>query len=331
MLNVLLILLAFAALTAVTYLVAVFSVECRRPWVVCLMYHRFATREEYRKRQGTERIFTIPVESFDQQIRHLKDSGYTFVTPEQVRRCAVGEAQLPHPSVLLTIDDGCMSIYQHAIPVLRKYGARATVFVTTDPASYVFQEACGGERRLTDNELRQADGDCLQFESHAVTHRPLRGMSEELIRHELAESKRQLDAVLLRPVSYLAIPGNWFDDNVMRIAREVGYKAVWCSKPGGVRAGSDLFGLPRVNVEGQLTIGQFASAITPWGVTVRRLLASIKTLPAQLLGPRVWLPIRRAILRFVPGNYLSVRRLLTAAGVLAMIAAAVGALSLLSR
>src|SRR5205823_3914242 len=156
------------------------------------------------RRQGTERIFTIPIEAFDEQIRYLEESGYTFITAQEVHKFVLGEIVLPRLCVLLTIDDGCASIYEHALPVLQRHGAKATIFLTLDPASYVFQVACGGERRLSNEELRQSPGEMLQFESHALTHRPLRGLSDAELQHELVESKRQLEALLPREVRYLA-------------------------------------------------------------------------------------------------------------------------------
>lgn len=296
-------------------LIAAFLRQARRPRVICLMYHRLAPREVYDKREGTEQVFTMPAQSFEEQVRYLKNAGYSFLTADQVRAWVAGEFMPPDPSVLMTFDDGCISVYNVALPVLHRHDASAVCFFTLDPNSHVFSESAGGERRLTDEELKASDGTTIQYESHAVSHRPLRGMPHEEIRCELAESKRQLEQILSRDIRFLAIPGNWYDDHVMRIAREVGYEAVWCSRPGMVRAGMDPFGLPRVNIEGQLTMPQFVAAISPRGVAIRSVLAWVKGAPARWLGPRYWLPVRRVIMRCIPGHHLSMRRLIVVSGV----------------
>jgi len=290
-----------------------------RPRVVCLMYHRLAPREIYEKRQGTERVFTLPAESFEEQIRYLKNAGYSFLTCEQVRDWAAGEFTPPDPSVLLTFDDGCISVYEVALPILERHDARVVCFFTLDPESYVFTELAGGERRLSDDELKTADGPTIEFESHAVSHQPLRGMTDDEIRFELVESKCQLEQILSRDIRFLAIPGNWFDANVMKIARQVGYQAVWCSRPGFTRAGMSVYGLPRINVEGQLTMPQFVSAISPRGVAIRRFLAWIKSAPARWLGPKYWLPVRKIIMRCIPGHHLSMRRVIVISGVVLLV------------
>lgn len=312
------IILSAFALAGVS-LIGLLLIERRKPRLVCLMYHRFAPLAEYQRTERSERIFTVAAEHFDRQLAHLKESGYTFVSADQARSFAAGELVLPTPSVLLTFDDGCLSAYELALPILRRHGAYATMFVTTDPRSYVFKLPDRADRRLTDDELRSADGDTLRIESHGVTHRPLSGLGEEDIRHELSESRRVLSRLLSRDVAYFAIPGNWYNEQVMRMARQVGYRAVWCSNPGAVRPGSSLFGLPRVNVEGTMTLRQFASAIRPWGTAWRRWVSAFKRAPRRLLGPRLWLPVRAVLLHLVPGQYLSARRMLAGAGLLAAV------------
>lgn len=287
--------------------------EHRRPRVLCLMYHRLASTEDYGRSQGTERVFTLPADVFEEQVAYLKQAGYSFVTPDAVRRFVFGEMQLPDRSVMLTFDDGCRSVDQIARPILARYGACATTFVTTDPNSYVFAQSGPEHRRLMDGELRQADGEVMRFESHAVSHRPLSGMRDEEIRRELADSKKELERVLGREVSYLAIPGNWFDRRVMRIAREVGYRAVWCSNPATVRRGDNPYRLPRINIEGHLAANQFAAAISPLGIATRRLVSLIKRTPGRVLGPACWERLRKVFFRCIPGGYVSTQRVLVAA------------------
>lgn len=292
---------------AVGGLIAVWAVEARAPRVICLMYHRLAPREVYAAIKGTERIFTVPVDEFDRQISYLKQNAYSFVTPEQVHAFATGRAGVPPKAVLISFDDGCRSFRTLAAPVLQRHGACAVVFVTTDPTSRIFRFGAGQER-LTDADLAQLDPAVACVGSHGVTHRPLRGMPESEVRQELAESRQQLERLIGRPVRYLSIPHNWFNRRILRIARESGYEAVWCSWVGVVRPGCYPLSLRRVNVEGPFTLAEFARALTPLGIAQRRLVSLIKTAPGWLLGPKLWTPLRRALLRVLPGGYISFKR-----------------------
>ena len=86
----------------------------------------------------------------------------------------------------------------------------------------------------------------------------------------------------------------------------------------GEDVGAGLFGLPRVNVEGELSLEQFIRALHPVGIAKRRLLAGIKRIPARLLGLRYWLPLRKVIMGCIPGHHLSMRRMLTIAKIVAV-------------
>lgn len=276
------------------------------------MYHRLFSREDYERTTGTERIFAMSVDSFDRQIAYLKDAGYRFVTSDHASSFISENLDLPKKSVLVTFDDGCESVLKHAQPILKKHGACATVFVTTDPESYVFKLNDGKDPRMTDEQLRSLDPDTISIQSHAISHNPLRGMTAEQLRHELQDSRTQLEAITNRQVIYLAIPGNWFDNKVMQIAKQAGYKAVWYSNPGITKKGANPFGLPRLNVEGNLDMPQFIKSITPCGIRQRQIAISIKRLPGKILGPKYWMPVRNAIIRCIPGGYISRQRMIGA-------------------
>lgn len=276
--------------------------------VLCLMYHRLCTADAYQHLQGTERMFTLPVEQFDRHISHLTGEGLTFLSPQEVEAFARGHLKLKRGGVMITFDDGCRSVGELAAPVLRSYGAKATLFVTTDPASYVF-DLSPDDPRLTDEAIAALDGDTIQIESHSVTHQPLTGMRDSELRNELVGSRLHLEAVLHRDVGYFAIPGNWFDKRVIRLARNAGYRGLWCSNPGWVHCGSHGFPFPRVNIDGDVTLDGFRRQISPFGVVRRRVVMAVKRTPGRILGPRLWDPVRRAALACVPGGYLSMRRI----------------------
>lgn len=295
---------ALAALAAAT-----------RPRVLCLMYHRVASRESWEALRGGERLFTLPDDAFDAQLGWLRERGYRLVGAGDVARFARGEGRLEDRSVLLTIDDGCVSAHTRMLPILRRHGAQVILFVTTDAASAVFRDAGAGERRLTDAEIRELAAAGVEIGSHAVSHRPLSAMHEEEIRRELVDSKRELERVTGAPVRYFAVPANWFDARVLRIARETGYEAVFCSRPGTVRHGGGAFGIARVNVEGGLDLEGFARALSPAGIAQRRLVMALRGLPKRLVGPRVWTALRESALGRAGGHWLSPSRMAAAAAI----------------
>jgi peptidoglycan/xylan/chitin deacetylase (PgdA/CDA1 family) len=263
------------------------------------MYHRLASPESYRTIRGLEQKYTLPTDKFEEQISHFRENNYRFVTPNLVRQYVLDEIRMDRKAVMITFDDGCASVIQYAIPILEKYQACATLFVTTDPESYIFHSGDHAQRRATDKELREIDSNIMSIQSHTVTHRPLVSLGSQEMRFELENSKSDLEQITGKEVDYLGIPSNWYNQNVIRTAQETGYKAVWCSRPGRIDQKSNLFALPRLNVDGRFSLAQLIQLMSPFGLTKRRVYFQIKRMPARLLGPTIWMPLRTVIVRLV--------------------------------
>ena len=100
------------------------------PWLTVLTYHRIhpdAMTQPFD--QGV--IDTTPAE-FEQQIATLRRY-FTLIGLEELRSHLAGGPLPPNPAVL-TFDDGYRDCYDRALPILLKYGVKATFFIAT---SYV--------------------------------------------------------------------------------------------------------------------------------------------------------------------------------------------------
>ena len=88
--------------------------------VPVLMYHHI-TDEAVTNSDITEA-------GFRRQMDALRAGGYTPVSLEQLLAYAGGTGSLPDRPVLITFDDGYMSTYERAFPILGEYGFPAVVF-----------------------------------------------------------------------------------------------------------------------------------------------------------------------------------------------------------
>ena len=86
-----------------------------------LMYHHFGD-------EGSPEV-TISADAFESHMKALSDAGYTAISFEDLHEYVFSGAPLPDRPVLITIDDGYMSVYDIAFPILEKYGMKATVFI----------------------------------------------------------------------------------------------------------------------------------------------------------------------------------------------------------
>jgi len=289
--------------------------------VQVLLYHRVRTREAYDAIRGAERNFSIPSDRFRAQLERLKNAGYRFIGLDETYAILNGDAPASGLLACVTFDDGSESTLSKAHPILQELDIPATVFVTTDPASWVFEV----EPRLQDTEIQMLHQGGWTIGSHCVSHNSLIECSPDELNTELQRSRRSLEELLNRPVPDLAIPLNFHNRRIRTACLHAGYRTVFTADPGILRAGCDPGAIPRIAIEGQLTAGALLRTLTPFGLVQRRVINTLKRLPPRLLGGARWMPIRAWLFRSRVGRYLTyagIRRALIAAGILWLIAMA---------
>ena len=89
--------------------------------VPVLMYHHISE-------EGNDSTELSP-EAFEAQIAALAEAGYTSVFPEDLAAYVREGKELPEKPIVITFDDGYLSNYEYAYPILKKYGMVATIFV----------------------------------------------------------------------------------------------------------------------------------------------------------------------------------------------------------
>lgn len=105
--------------------------EWRRNRLLILCYHGISQDDEH---EWNPEFFMRP-ETLERRLEILRIGGYRVLSlSEGLDRLAKGS--LPPRSVVLTFDDGMTNFRSHALPILRKYGCPATVYMRTDYCGY---------------------------------------------------------------------------------------------------------------------------------------------------------------------------------------------------
>ncbi len=139
--------------------------------VIVLLYHRF---EEHPRKGDT---LAITPEEFEKEMQEIKDDGFTVIPMQDFLAWRHGEKNIPAKSCIITIDDGYLSGYDTAWPILKKFGYPFTMFI------YIDYIGAGGKSISWDQlaEMRDAGVD---IESHTYSH-------SHLLRPELWRRCRQ--------------------------------------------------------------------------------------------------------------------------------------------
>jgi peptidoglycan/xylan/chitin deacetylase (PgdA/CDA1 family) len=218
--------------------------------IISLLYHRVADTHP--------NDWTIDRDRFRYQMDWLKQNCDLVTLAEAQRRVAAGKNDLP--TVCVTFDDGYAENCDFAIPWLIENQIPVTYFVTTDNilTGCPFPHDVERGRPLPPNtveQIQQISAAGVEIGAHSRTHADLgANLTEEELRMEIAGSKRDLEAMLGKPVNYFAFPYGLHRNMTttgFRIAYEAGFTGV-CSAYGAYNMpGDDSFHLQRIHGDPQ--------------------------------------------------------------------------------
>lgn len=261
---------------------------------VALMYHNLE--------QDPANRYSLPVETFEQQVAWLRAEGYVIEGfPELEMRLARG--LFPERYVVMTFDDGHRSNLR-AAEILSRAGAQATFFLTRDFCRH-------NPAFLRDGEIRELASLC-SVGGHGVTHAPLSRLDAAQTRAELAESKAWLEDITGSPVTTMSAPGGFISRAVLRQARDVGYTLVgnsveWWNEPSTVNIERLV---NRVAIWQGMPLSLFARIVRYDAryLRARRLRAGALELARRILPLHLYHGLSRALYRLrqtLPGRQLS--------------------------
>jgi peptidoglycan/xylan/chitin deacetylase (PgdA/CDA1 family) len=148
------------------------------------------------------------------------------------------------PAVALTFDDGHLSHYVCAFPLLAARGLRADFFV--NPARV------GTAGFASWSQLRAMAAAGMSIQSHGYDHRYFDELAPAVLREDLQRARGEIEAHIGQPVTLLAPPGGRAPAGLAALARATGYRHVLGSRPGRIAGRTGLRVLPRVPVTADL-------------------------------------------------------------------------------
>lgn len=145
-----------------------------------LYFHSVAPRRDPNWKKS---YLTVTTRLFENLLRYLKRSGFRFVS---LREAISGENRSGKRAVCLTFDDGYLDNFVYAFPLIKRYDARAAIFVSPEfvdgtagvrpNLEDLWDRRCGeahlnGSGFLSWPEMRimEASG-LVDVESHGLTH-----------------------------------------------------------------------------------------------------------------------------------------------------------------
>lgn len=180
----------------------------------------------------------------DNIIRTNARAGRIPVSIKTLSEIILGEREIPNkPLFALTFDDGLLSQYQQAKPILDRYEAEATFFVMGTA-----WQGDGVHIYMTPDQIKHLAGLGYEIGSHTVNHTPLvtlRTRNYGTYLDEITQSRDQLAELVDDEITSFAYPNGSYNGAVASDIAEL-YKAAVSTQPGRIQTESIKYALRRV-------------------------------------------------------------------------------------
>lgn len=249
------------------------SVQTETCDIPIIMYHHITTKKNYAGK------YTIMADEFEEDLKYLKNNGYTTVTVQDLINFTENNDSLPDKPIIITFDDGFESFYVLAYPLLKKYESKAIVTIIGN-ASEKYSDSDEHNinySNLTWQQIRELnESNLVEIQSHGYdmhknTNGTRKGMSRQkgeslnVYRDNLSSDLKKLQELLYKNCSVVpnavAYPYGAFNKDTLDVVKSCGFKCTFtCEERINtvVKNNTDsLYNLGRFNRESGISTEMF--------------------------------------------------------------------------
>jgi peptidoglycan/xylan/chitin deacetylase (PgdA/CDA1 family) len=186
----------------------------------------------------------VPKAEFAAQMEALKAAGWHAVTMDQLEAYWTRGVPLPPGKpIVLTFDNGYVSQYTNALPVLKRLGwvGVENIQLTGLPPSQ------GG---LRESQVRALIRAGWELDTQGISHADLITLGPAALRYQTATARQILRRRYRAPVNWFAYPSGHYNPTVVQALKAAGFVGSETVVPGWAAPGEDRYRLPRVRVNG---------------------------------------------------------------------------------
>ena len=211
---------------------------------------------------------------FEEQMLALKSFGYTTITENELLSHLEQNTALPKKPVLITFDDGYLSNYTEAFPILKELDMKASIYVV---ASRIFEDSgftAGEYQKISWQQAREMAG-TISIQSHTwdahskktnfqgnnrglITGRMLLDTEletqqefEDRVYADFVASKKAIEENVGTQATAISYPYGDYSADTTRLAEKAGYKMAFTVNSGVNSQSSLPFELKRITANGE--------------------------------------------------------------------------------
>ena len=192
------------------------------------MYHRFNEH----KYPSTN----IQLEIFKEQLKVIEDEGIKFIHPKKFEQSLIEKKK--ERKILLTVDDGLLSFYKNAWPILKKKQIPFILFINT--------REVGAFNYMNWNQISELfKEDFVEIGNHSHSHEYLVDESREVIENDILKSIKIFEEKLGKNSDFFSYPFGEYSSEFKNLIKSLGFKYAFGQHSGVIDETKDKFELPR--------------------------------------------------------------------------------------
>ena len=176
---------------------------------------------------------------FYEQMKYLHDNGYQTITLSQAVELLTGHYDTSH-KVVLSFDDGYLTFYSHAWPVLKEFEQTATIFIISN--------LVGTPEYLTWQQIKFLDSNGIEIGGHTRTHPLLPTLTTLNSNVEIVQGKQDIEAQLGKSIETFCYPTGKYNSQVIQQVNGAGFVAGVTMVQRKASSTDQLLLLPRLGV-----------------------------------------------------------------------------------
>lgn len=211
-------------------------------------------------------LFETSTDDFRKQLQMINRQGFQSIDSSQLLEILAGHPSPVEKPILITFDDGYVSVFTHARPLMREFGFKGIVCI--------YPEFIGSGGGLSWDQLRQLASEGWSIESHSMSHADLyKGSLNPTTRHaffekEIAHPKQIIEKHVGQPVRLMVWPYGIYTREAETYARNCGYLGALTVDGGASYPGLDPFRVKRQIVYRTDSAEKFSIRLAMGGLSV---------------------------------------------------------------
>lgn len=214
--------------------------------VAVLVYHNIVQSEEEKAKDQD----TLTDSEFEEQMKYLKDNGYTSISLDELYDWKEGKKDIPEKSVVITFDDGFYSFKYLAQPILVKYDFKAACFLigkVTMQNTPEYEDRKYGTIGLDEVKNKSEN---IAYGSHTFYMHEQTEDGEPIVKsksyEEIKEDTQKFNTELF-DAKYLAYPYYTYTKDFVKVLEEENYKLAFAGEEEMATKGVNNYKVPRIS------------------------------------------------------------------------------------